>query len=353
MKKTTVLVALVLMTLLMITGCTNSRSSAASSSGKNETEEPKVKVIKLASITAANDDLYEYRAGLEFQKKVEEYSNGTMKVEYYPASQLGNSTEMVEGVSVGTIDMGMSVGFDIYANLDPICSVVGMPYIFKDYDHMHAFLEGDNDAIKQIKQSLIDKVDVRIMGYCYRPFRSIVTMEKEIRTPEDLDGLTVRSPEAKVNMQWLSAMGASPVTISWSELYTSLSNGAAQGAENSITEFYGANFQDIVGTASETNHMAVTCLLTCNNSWYESLTEEQKEVVNKASQDLTDYTWEGFKEASEQAWKAFEENGVKCIRHEDIDDAAFRERSANVYKEFVDNGDFTQELYDSIHNLQY
>ena len=218
---------------------------------------------------------------------------------------------------------------------------------------MHAFLEGDNDAINTIKQSLIDNVDIRIMGYCYRPFRSIVTTNKAVASPSDLSGMTIRSPEAQVNMQWLTAMGASPVTISWSELYTSLSNGAAEGAENSITEFYGANFQDIVGYAAETNHMAVTCLLTCNNTWYNSLTDEQREVIDKASQDLSDYNWEGFQEASEQAWQAFADKGVVCTRHDDVDDAAFREASADVYKYFVEKGDFTEELYNSILNLEY
>ncbi|MBR5642463.1 MAG: TRAP transporter substrate-binding protein [Firmicutes bacterium] len=352
MKKIFALLLCAIMCFSVMTACTQSNQPQGTDT-PDEPESGDVLVIRLASITAANDDLYEYRSGLLFQEKVEEYSNGTMKVEYYPASQLGNSTEMVEGVSVGTINMGMSVGFDIYANLDPICSVVGMPFLFKDYEHMHAFLEGDNDAIKTIKQSMIDNVDIRVMGYCYRPFRSVVTMAKPVYAPSDLAGMTIRSPEAQANMQWLTAMGASPVTISWSELYTSLSNGAAEGAENSITEFYGANFQDIIGYASETNHMAVTCLLTANNTWYESLTDEQRAVLDKASQDLSDYNWAGFQEASEKAWKAFADKGVVCIRHDEVDDAAFRAASADIYKYFVNKGDFTEELYNSILNLKY
>lgn len=316
-------------------------------------EEGKVLTFKLASIVAAKADHYEYQAGLLFQKKVEEYSNGKMKAEFYPASQLGSSTAIVEGVSVGTIQMGASIGFDIYANLDKKCLVIGMPFIFKDYDHMHAVLEGDNKAIKEIKQSLIDNADVRVMGYFYRPFRSVVTMKKPVYSPADLKGLTIRSPESAANVKWLQAVGASPVTITWAELYTSLSTGAAQGAENAITEFYASNFQDIVGCASETNHMAVTCLLTANNTWYQSLTAEQKKVIDKASQDLSDFAWKGFKEASEKAWKAFADKGVKVIRNNEIDVKAFREASASVYKYFVQQGYFSEELHNSILNLKY
>ena len=343
--------------LLMSCGSNNgsdstpSSSSAATDSAASSSSD--VLTLKLASITAANPDLYEYQAGLLFQQKVEEYSNGAMKVDFFPASQLGSSTDLVEGVSLGTINMAMSIGFDIYANLDKKCLVIGMPYLFKDYDQEHAFLEGDSDAINEIKQSLIDNADVRVMGYCYRPFRIVVTLDKDVHSPSDMKGLVIRSPESTANVKWLEAMGAKPVTISWSELYTSLSAGAAQGAENSITEFYAANYQDIIGSASETNHMAVTCLLTANNTWYESLTDEQKQVVDKASQDLSDYTWQGFQKANDKAWAAFAGNGVTCIRNEDVDDVAFRAASADIYKYFVDQGYFSKDLYNSIHNFQY
>lgn len=357
MKKFIAILLCLALACTLLASC-GSSSSATSSPASTPSTAPsssgdEVLTLKLASITAVNPDLYEYQAGLLFQEKVAEYSNGKMAVEYYPASQLGSSSDIVEGVSVGTINMAMSIGFDIYANLDKECLVVGMPFLFKDYDHLHAFLEGDSAGIKEIKQSLIDNVDVRVMGYCYRPFRSVVTLNKAVYSPSDMAGLTIRSPESKANMRWLEAMGASPVTISWSELYTSMSTGAAQGAENSITEFYAANFQDIVGYASETNHMAVTCLLTANNSWYESLTDEQKIVIDKASQDLSDYTWKGFQEASDKSWSAFEKKGVKCIRNDEIDVEAFRKASADVYKYFVDQGFFTEELYNEILNLKY
>lgn len=328
-------------------------SAGGAKEGTTATGGGEILTFKVASITSSNPDLYEYQAGLLFTEKVEEYSNGSMKAEFYPASQLGNSTEIVESVSVGTIEVGASIGYDIYANLDQKCLVVGMPFLFKDYDHMHAFLETDNDAIAEINQSLIDNSDVRVLGYFYRPFRSVVTMRKPVYSPSDLEGLTIRSPESAVNVKWLQAVGASPVTITWSELYTSLSTGAADGAENSITEFFASNFQDIIGYCSDTDHMAVTCLLTANNTWYESLTEKQQEIIDKASQDLSDFTWKGFQEASEKAWKAFEEAGVKCIRKSEVDVEAFREASSSVYKHFVAQGYFTEDLYNRIVNLKY
>ena len=275
-----------------------------------------------------------------------------MQVEYYPASQLGSSTEIVEGVSVGTIEMGASIGYDLYANLDKKALVMGMPYIFKDYDHLRAICETDNKMINEIHQGLIDNADVRVMGYFYRPFRSVVTLDKPVYSPADLKKLTIRSPESAVNVKWLKAVGASPVTITWSELYTSLSTGAANGAENSITEFYASNFQDIIGYTSETDHMSVTCLLTANNTWYKSLTDEQKEVINKASQDLSNYTWNGFKDARDKAWAAFKDKGVTCIRKDKVDIEAFRRISADVYKYFVKKGYFTEELYNNILNFK-
>jgi len=276
-----------------------------------------------------------------------------MKVEFYPAAQLGSSTEMVEGCSMGTIEMVMSLSFDLYANMEHSAAVVNMPYLFKDYDHMKAALEGDNEAIKTIKKNLIDNIDVRIMGYGYRPFRNVICASGEVRKPSDLAGLNVRSPEAKVNMDMIASWGGSPVTITLSELYTAMANGTVQAAENDVNTFYDSNFQDVIKSVSETDHMLVTTLIVCNNSWYESLTPEQQSVIDQASDAYTQFTWDNFRTAMEKSWKGFADAGVTCIRKDEIDIDAFRDACKDVYKYFVENKWFTEESYNILKDLKY
>jgi len=312
--------------------------------------------LKLSSNAPVNDKSMEYLAGVLFQEKVAEYSNGTMKVEYFPAAQLGSSTEQVEGCSMGTIEMVASLSWDLYANMEPSAAVMNMPYLFKDYDHMKAGFEGDNMAVNTIKENMINNIDVRVMGYGYRPFRNVIIAKDVMDTltsPADLAGLNMRSPEAKVNMDMISTWGASPVTITLSELFTSMSNGTVHAAENDVNTFFDSSFMDVTGILAETDHMVVSTLLVCNNSFYESLTPEQQEALDKASADYTNYTWENFESYMDVSWKGFEDAGVTCIHKEDLDIDAFRDACKDVYKYFIDAGWFTEEMYTCLRDLQY
>lgn len=312
--------------------------------------------FRLGSIAGANPGYYEYDAGLYFAEKVAEYSNGAMTAEYYPASQLGNTNEQMEQTCLGTLEMFVGAGFDVVANATKVASIFGMPYVFENEDHQKAIFDAmmNNDpAVAAITQQFIDDADLRLCGISYRPFRSVLTLEKQVISPDDMAGLVIRSPESRANVEWLKGVGASPVTISWSELYTSLSTGAAQGAENNIAQFYDGAFQEIVDYAVETKHMGVSAAMICNNTWYEGLSDAQREVVDKACADFTQYTWEKYKDYEALSWKGMEDAGVVVTRWEDVPDAEWREAAAGMEQLFIEAGEFTQEQYDAVRNIKY
>lgn len=310
-------------------------------------------IMKIGSITSSSETSYEYQCEVMFANKIEEYTNGTIKTEYYPASQLGSSTELVENVAIGTVQSTLGICYDIYANIEPICIISCMPYLFDNYEHFRAFLETDNNTIKKVNSALADESNILVLGYIYRAARVTITNEKGIYGPDDFSGMKVRSPESAVNVKWLEAMNAMPLTITWSELYTSLSQGAASGAENSITTIVDSNLQEIVDYCSETNHMMAVNLLTVNKTWFDSLNTEQQIAIKKAAEEVTKYSWDAFQDAIDIAWKKFEEAGVTCIRLNEIDFNEFKNKSSDVYKNFVQEGFFTEEDYNTILNLEY
>ena len=335
MKKA-IIILLALTMLLSLAAC-----------GKTE----KNQTMKIASITSAKAESYEYVCESMFTDLVNKYTDGSVTAEYYPASQLGNSTELVEAVGLGTVQSTLGICYDIYANIEPICMISCMPYVFSSYEHFKAFLETDNAVIKEVNGKLAEDADILVLGYIYRAARVTITKDKGIYAPNDFNGMVIRSPESTVNVKWLESMGASPVTITWSELFTSLSQGAAQGAENSITTIVDSNLQDIVDFCSETNHMMAVNMITVNKTWFDGLSSKQQEAIRKAADEVTAYSWNAFQEAINDAWKAFEEAGVTCIRSNEIDFDAFQQQSADVYKYFVSEGYFTEEQYQQILDL--
>lgn len=310
-------------------------------------------VMRIASNTSAKADSYEYICESMFSNLVSKYTDGKIKTEYYPASQLGSTMELVEAVALGTVQSTLGIGHDIYANIEPFCILVYMPYLFKDDEHFRAFLETPGSINEEINEKLAKDSNVLPLGYIPRSFRVTITKDKAIRTPDDFQGKIIRSPEAAVNVKWLEAMGASPVTITWGELYTSLMQGAAQGAENTITTIVDASLQDIIKYCSETRHIITVNMITVNKTWFDSLKPEYQKAIRKAADEVTAYSWTVYKEAIDSAWKTLEEAGVTCIRANEIDFDAFQRKSADVYKYFVKEGYFTEDQYNRILNMKY
>ena len=310
-------------------------------------------IMRIASITSARADSYEYICETMFRDLINKYTNSTVKAEYYPASQLGSTAELAEAVGLGTVQSTLGLGYDIYANLEPLCLILCMPYLFRDYEHFRALLENSDSVIGEITEKLANDSDILVFGHIYRSARVTITNGKGIKTPDDFKGMVIRSPESTVNVKWLEAMGASPVTITWGELYTSLSQGAAQGAENSITTITDSSLQDIVEFCSETNHMMPVNVITVNKIWFNSLTTEQQQAIRKAAKEVTAYSWNAFREPINTSWEAFKKAGVTCIRADEIDFDAFQKQSANVYKYFVKEGYFTEDQYNRILNMKY
>ncbi|MBQ7154176.1 MAG: TRAP transporter substrate-binding protein [Synergistaceae bacterium] len=333
--------------LLLLTVCSVIVCSAACSFGADP------KIMRIASHTSTKSDSYDYICETMLNRLISEYTNGSIKVEYYPASQLGSSTELIEALAMGSIQSVSGIAYDLYIGIEPLCAITVMPYLFRNFEHYRAFLETPGSVIDEVNASLAKESDVLVLGYIYRAPRVTITKGKGIRKPDDFKGMVIRSPESASNVKWLEAMGASPVTIAWSELYTSLSQGAVEGAENSITMITDFGLQDIVDYCSETNHMMMSTVIPVNKTWFEALTQDEQNAIRKAAKEVTAYSWNAFREPINASWDAFRKAGVTCIRADEIDFDAFQKQSANVYKYFVKEGYFTEDQYNRILNMKY
>lgn len=349
MKKVLALILALVMTL-SLAACSNQSDTQTQDTGGEETTSPETEVqtvtMKLAGTTTADPALGEYQAMLMFEELVEKYSDGSVQVEVYPANQLGGSVEFTEGVALGEVEACV-VGFDGIGNLQPEMYALCMPYLYTDNDQMRPILEGDTDARKAIDASL-EEVNMMIAGILYRPFRVMANNIRSVKSPADLKGVAVRSPSSAANVAIIEALGASPTTINWSEVFTSMQQGACDGVENAITELVSINLQEATKYVSETNHMASPIPILISKSWYDGLDASQQEAIMKAGTETTDWRAQNVKDEEASAWQAFADAGAECLRMDDIDFAAFQESCKDVYKQFVEEGYFTEEFYDSL-----
>lgn len=345
MKKILAMLLAMLMVLSLVACGNNPAEPADDGEAEAEVQVEKV-TMKLATTTAADPNLGEYQAMMMIEELVEKYSEGTIDVELYPASQLGSNVEFCEGVALGEIEC-CTCGFDGLGNYAPVANALCMPYLFTSNEDAMSKIWGDT-SVHEALDAEFANINMQIVGYINRPFRVVCNSVRPVTTPADMKGLVLRSPSSPVNTAINSAMGAEPVTIAWSEVYTSMSQGACTAVENAIVELHSIKLEQQCKYFSETNHTGGLIPIIVGKAWFDSLAPIQQDAILKACAEVTDWRTAQVAEEVEQAWADIEAAGCEVIRAADVDIAAFQEATKDVAAEFIAKGDFTQEFYDAL-----
>lgn len=324
------------------------KSSAAQSSAKSSTP-AEAKVMKIAGTMSQKETDGEYLGTQKFAELVEQYTNGSIKVEIYPSSQLGGQTEFSEGVMLGSIEACV-LGPSYFGTTDPFMYFLEMPYLFKNLDHARALFETENAAKKEIDSHLA-ALNLIQVGTLYRSPRVWCNNLRPVKSIADNKGIRMRTPESPISVSLVTALGASPVTVAWSEVYTGLSSGVCDGVENAITELYNNNMQEVVKYCSETNHMLNSQGILVSKVWFDSLSADEQAAIQKAGLEATKWRAEQLNSEVDMAWKGFADKGVQILKYDDLDIDSFSKAAQSVLDEYIKKGNFTQEFIDQIKSL--
>ena len=213
-----------------------------------------------------------------FKEIVEEKTGGQIVIDIYPAEQLGSGAEMLEGVIAGTQDIVLDP--DAYlANYDPMFNALGMPYVFKSWDDVKA-LPGSEGAAQL--EAVANEQGMEILGWAANGFR-VFTSNDPIEKPEDMAGLKIRTGNATLIADMLTELGASATTLSVSDTYSGIQTGIVDGAENSQTNVIGSKWYEVQKYVATTHHQYTNEPLIMNKAKFDSLTEEQQQILKDAA----------------------------------------------------------------------
>ncbi len=162
-----------------------------------------------------------------------EKSGGTLAIKIYPDGQLGGEREVLELLQIGSIPM-TKVSAATMGSFAPEYEILGVPYLFRDEDHLFRVLESD------IGEGILDAgADKLLRGLCFynAGTRSFYTVKNPVRTPADLSGLKVRVMNHQMSVDMVNAMGGSATPMAYGELYTALAAGRRRRGREQRTEF--------------------------------------------------------------------------------------------------------------------
>lgn len=260
-----------------------------------------------------------------FKELVEERSNGEIRVEIYPQGLLGNEATLTESVSFDDLEMVATSSTNQYGSL---ISVFELPYLFDSYEEAWATLDGEIG--REVADTYLDN-NLRVLAYFENGFRQI-TSNRPIYSPEDLKGLKIRTPEFPMSIQVFNALGANATPMGFGELYTALQQGTVDAQENPVANAYTNKFQEVQDYLIMTNHQYIPVHLIISDEFFQSLSKEHQEIIQKSAQESAEFHRQLLREREQQMIDELVADGMKVI---EVDTEPFKEKVGPVYEWFA------------------
>lgn len=314
MKKNFVALLLAFTMILSLAACGSPNANQTQNPNAGTTDAPQNdgKTITLTLGHTNNTEHHYQTLSESFKKIVEEKTNGQVQIQIYPAEQLGSGVEQMEAVKTGTQDLCLNP--DAYlANYDPIFNTIGMPYVFENWEAVKAF--PNTESAKTLEEYAKGQGMV-ILGWAANGFR-VTTSKTEINSPADFSGLKIRVGSAKLISDMLTALNASPTTLSMGDTYNGIQTGIVDGQENPTSNIIGSKFYEVQPYLAVTHHQYVSEPLIMNKAKFDSLPADIQQILLDAGKEVCAADVETCANA-EEADLAFIESNNVTITYPDL-----------------------------------
>jgi len=233
-------------------------------------------VIKIG--TGVAPDHPENVGARKIKELVEKKAGDRLEVQVFTDGQLGDQRTMVENMRNGVLEITwVTVGF--FGSYEPILNVIESGYLFRDSQHSYKVFDG---PMGNEVRALVEKHGVKLLGYYEAGMRHITNSVRPIKTPADLKGLKIRTPQAKYHLNTLKYMGANPVAMSFGELYTAMQQKVVDGQENPFSNIYKAKFYEVNKYMSLTGHLHLTHMVMYSAKLWDRLPADLQKIVRES-----------------------------------------------------------------------
>ncbi|MGP1348025.1 MAG: TRAP transporter substrate-binding protein [Stomatobaculum sp.] len=272
--------------------------------------------ISIGHINAENDSWH--LAALDFKEQVEKNSNGQIKVEVYPNSQLGSEIDMIQSIlQQGGCDITFTG--ESMQTYSPDLGMIGMPYLIQSDEHMQAVLDGE---VGKKLEGLMEESGMKVLGYFTRGPRYI-TSNKEIKSTADCQNLLIRTPQSPMTVAAFEALGAKPTPMALSEVFTSLQSGTIEAQENPFAMIQNQSFYEVQKYLIKTAHLRAWVYIAMGKAQFDALPADLQQVVLDAGKHCQEYEHQLFLENEEKFEKQLQEEGMTFV---EVDQEEFADK---------------------------
>ena len=214
--------------------------------------------------------------GNEAAGRILEATGGRVEIKLFPSSQLGADTDALAQLRSGALEFFTMSGL-ILSTLVPAAAINGIGFAFKSYDQVWAAMDGKLGA--HVRAEIAKREFFALDHIWDNGFRQATNSVKPIVSPDDFAGLKMRVPVSALWTSMFRALGASPVSLNMSEVYSALQTHVADGQENPLAIIDTVKLYEVQKYCSLTNHMWDGYWLLVNRRAFERLPGDAQEIV--------------------------------------------------------------------------
>ena len=326
-----------LLILTVLSACGSSNGSDTSGSGQSNSV-----TISIGHANPADLEISHYQQfAVKFKEIVEEKTNGEIKINIHPGSELGGEREMIEGVELGTLD-GVLTSTAPLGNFAQITQVFDVPFLFRDSEHVYKVLDGEIG--KEVSAEL-EKRGLKVLAWAEGGFGAITNSVHPIKSVEDLKGLKIRTMENEVQIDTFQEFKSKATPMAFNELFTALQQQVVDGQFNPISTIYSNKFYEVQDHLTITEHFYLAAPFIISSTKFNSLTTEQQQILEDAAILARDHERKFVAEKTDEYIKRIVEHGTEVIKKEEIDLDSFTEAVKPVYEKHSEQfGDLIKKI---------
>ena len=221
-------------------------------------------------------------------------------------------------------------------------NVLLLPYLYDDSEHMWRVLEGE---IGDEFLSKTEQYDLVGLSWYDAGARNFYSSDEPIRCLEDLQGKNIRAQESAIMSDMVSALGANPVEVVYSEVFSALEQGIVDGAENNWPSYEAMKHYKVAKYYTIDEHVRVPEMQICSRAVWDSLSVEYREIILECARESALYERKLWKEREESSKKTALENGTEIIELTTHEKRRFRDAMKDLYEKYCgDKMDLVEKI---------
>jgi tripartite ATP-independent transporter DctP family solute receptor len=263
-----------------------------------------------------------------FAQKVDELSEGKLKLQVYHNAVLGGDVELIESCQSGDIPFVVQNTAPEVSYMPRLC-LFDLPCVFEDMEQLHAVLD---DTVFQHKiNSIYQDAGFHLLGLADQHFR-VMTCNVDLKSLDDFRGIKIRTMENSFHIDFWDALGANPTPLAFSELYVALEQHTVDAQENPYEVICSNAFYEVQDYVIQTNHLPHLLALVTNHHFYEKLSAEERAIVDRAASEASAIARAKAAERVSARMKEIEDYGCKLVPvSEELHDE-MKERASALYE---------------------